>query len=403
MVMRRWAWIIGLMVAAAGCGRKQERPLGPLTPESVQTGGEYGVVGEETSPAQAPPDARPTAPGAAAGERQATYMARLGEVPLPVGSRIPVFASENVEDTRFVNTILAKVNQEVITREDILGPIRPQVRRWRKELSKDEFEERFRSVVESRLREEISARLVVQEARRRLSEQEKHEIEATLGQILKNLTSEAGSRLLLEERLRLEGKTVEEEIERHRERLLVQRYLRDRIGPGIHVTHSELLAYYEMVRPQRYQSATRMRMRLILVRKSDFADRAAALEHAKMVTRRALSGEDFAKLARQYSHDVMAGQGGDWGYVTKGAFRVRAVDDVLFTLRQGEIGPVIETLDGFYIIKAEDRQEARIVPFTEVQDQLDEEVRDRKYNAMVSRYIQELFDRAYVQVLTENL
>ena len=401
--MQRWLYVIGLTVLAVGCGRKQERPLGPLTPESVKTGGAYGVTGEETSPAQVPPGVPPPAAREAEPAGGPAYEARLSEVPLPVASRVPVFASDDADDTRLVDAILAQVNEEVITRQDILGPLRPQIRRWRKDLPKDEFEQRYRSVVESRLREEISARLVIQEARRRLSEQEKEQIEATLGQILKNLTSEAGSRLLLEERLRLEGKTVEQEIERQRERLLVQRYLRDRIGPGIHVTHSELLAYYDQVRPQRFQTPTEVRMRLIMIRKSDFPDLGAARHHAEVVAGRVRAGEDFAKLARQYSHDAMAKQGGDWGYVTKGAFRVQAVDQVLFGLKAGEVGPIVETPEALYLVKAEDRREARVVPFTEVQDQLDGEVRDRKYNAMVSRYIQELFDRAYVQVMAENL
>ena len=408
--MRYWIMFAALAaVAATGCGRKDTRPAGPITTRVTEANGRFvsaepSAVSEDVNPVVGAATVRP--PAGAPSPKPSNghgYSARLDEVPLPVPGRVPVLGPGTVENPRLVDAILAKVNDEVITREQILGPLRPEIAKWRTELPPEEFDRRVRQVVDLRLREEISARLVIQEANRRLSEQDKAQVDAMVGEIRKNRVSQAGSEALLEEKLKSEGRTVEEEMQRERERLLIQRFLRDQISPKVHVTHSDLVAYYDQVRQERYVMPTRVHMRLIVIKKSEFPDPAQALAQAQMVGGRAKAGEDFARLAKKYSQGVMAGSGGDWGYVTQGAFKVKGVDDILFSLQSGEVGPLLETEDGFYIIKAEQREAGRVVPFTEVQEDLDREVRDKQYNQIVSKYIQDLFEHSYVQVMTENL
>jgi len=413
-----WAVVAAGLVAcvASGCGRRGKE-LGSLTPQAAapsefDSGG--GAAAEEVNPVHAAqaatgkkvaelaePTGKLTQP-----DSDAEYEARLGDVALPLPKeRLPVLADMEGSGGSpvLVNTVLAEVNGEVITREDILGPIRVQMAKWRTEYSPEAFESRCRQVITMRLREEISRRLVVQEAEAELSEQEKEQIDTTLGQILKNLASEAGSALLLEEKFQREGSSIRKERERRRKELLVQQYLRRKISPTVHITHSELLNSYRQVREERYVQPTRVRLGVVAVRKSESPDVAQARAVADAAHERALKGEDFARLARRYSHGPMASNGGDWGFVTKGSFRIKAVDEVLFTLKAGEVGPLVETDEAFYIVTALARQEARTVPFTEVQDELEDEIRDRKYNETVNKYIQDLYKRGYVRVMVENI
>ncbi len=82
------------------------------------------------------------------------------------------------------------------------------------------------------------------------------------------------------------------------------------------------------------------------------------LELANQVLARALAGEDFAKLAEEYSEDpTSAANGGDLGYVTRGVF-VPEVDQAIFDdLKSGEISPeLIESQFGYHIIKKIDER-----------------------------------------------
>ena len=322
----------------------------------------------------------------------------------PIGAQSPAPAARNPESQlKMVNAVLAEVNGEVITREDILGPLRASIETWRKEQTPAEFEDTCRYQIDLGLRQEISRRLALQEAKANLSEEEKKDIEAQLTATEKNLVSVAGSKPRAEERLQQEGTTVEKEKARDREWTMTQRFLRQKVSPQIHITHSELLEYYNKVKAERYVLPDRAHVALILIKKSQSPDAEQARALAEAVQDRASRGEDFAKLATRFSHDPMASKGGDWGLVGRGAFRLKEIDAALFMLRAGEVSPVIETPDAFYILKALERQEARTVPFTEIQADLEKEVRRQKYDEALQKYIQGLYDRSYVRILYENL
>ena len=99
----------------------------------------------------------------------------------------------------------------------------------------------------------------------------------------------------------------------------------------------------------------------------------------------------------------MATKGGDWGFITQGAFKVKAVDDAVFQLGTGEVAPLIETRDAWYVAKAAAREDGRMVPLTEVQEDIEDEIREKHYNEAVNKYIQDLYKRAYVRIIAENL
>ncbi len=403
-------------LVAAGCGF-QGRELGSFSPRAAPSGNldaGSGAAREEVNPVQSSPtrlartrtseSEKPASPALRTEPtKDASYDARLEDVTLPMPPERPPVLADTGAAHVLVDTVLAEVNGEVITREDILGPLRPQMEQWRKEGSTEAFESRCREVIYLKLREAVSRLLVVQEAKAKLTEQEKEEVEATLGQTLKTLVAQSGSAQALEEKLKGDGSTLEEEKGKERDRLTVQRYLREKIAPTVHVTHSDLLNLYNEVRAERYVVPTRARLALVMIKKSEFPDTAQARALAVAVHERATRGEDFARLAARYSRDAVAEKGGDWGLVTKGSFRVKAVDEVLFGLQGGQVGPLVEADDAFYVVKALEVQPGRTVPFTEVQDELENEIRDRKYNETVSKYINDLYQRSYVRIMMDNL
>jgi len=63
-------------------------------------------------------------------------------------------------------------------------------------------------------------------------------------------------------------------------------------------------------------------------------------------------GSDFAVLARRYSQDGSAQQGGDLGWFREGQM-VRPFEAMAFAMRPGDVSPVVETEFGYHIIKLE--------------------------------------------------
>src|SRR4029450_11138382 len=96
---------------------------------------------------------------------------------------------------------------------------------------------------------------------------------------------------------------------------------------------------------------------------------------AEDMIRRAKSGEDFAKLARENSEDTAtAAQGGDLGFVGPGEM-VPQFEQAVFALKKGEISAApVRTPFGYHAIKVMDVQEGGRQPFKEVAARIKEKL-----------------------------
>lgn len=83
-----------------------------------------------------------------------------------------------------------------------------------------------------------------------------------------------------------------------------------------------------------------------------FEERTAAKKKAEDVMAQLRAApEKFADLAKQYSQDPGSkDNGGDLGYFARGAM-VKAFEDAVFKLKQGQLSSIVESSFGFHIIK----------------------------------------------------
>ncbi len=108
------------------------------------------------------------------------------------------------------------------------------------------------------------------------------------------------------------------------------------------------------------------------------------LEKAKEILARARKGEDFTKLANQYSEGPTNVKGGDLGYFTQGRM-IKEFSDAAFALKAvGDISDIIRTSYGYHIIKLTDR---RIQPYISIKALVRSEIlknkREESYKQLV--------------------
>ena len=82
-------------------------------------------------------------------------------------------------------------------------------------------------------------------------------------------------------------------------------------------------------------------------------------EKAEEILKRIKNGEDFATLAKEFSEDPSAAEGGNLGWFGKGAM-VQEFEDAAFALSPGQVSEVVKAEDGYHIIKVNDKKENEI-------------------------------------------
>jgi foldase protein PrsA len=82
-----------------------------------------------------------------------------------------------------------------------------------------------------------------------------------------------------------------------------------------------------------------------------------AKKKAEEVLAKVKAGDDFAALAKEFSDDGSAEQGGDLGEFTRGQM-VDAFEDAAFALEVGQTSDLVESEFGYHIIKLEEKIDA---------------------------------------------
>jgi hypothetical protein len=90
------------------------------------------------------------------------------------------------------------------------------------------------------------------------------------------------------------------------------------------------------------------------------AQRDSVQQLAESLRQRAASGEDFSKLAEEYSQDPgSAARGGDLGWFGRGRM-VAPFEEAAFRLEPGQVSNVVESPFGYHIIKVEERRQPEL-------------------------------------------
>lgn len=154
----------------------------------------------------------------------------------------------------------------------------------------------------------------------------------------------------------------------------------------IKVKDEELKEYYENYKPK-------VRASHILVKDE---------KTAKEVKAKLDKGEDFAKLAKEYSQDPgSASNGGDLGWFGPGKM-VKEFEDAAYQLKVGEVSDPIKTDYGYHIIKVTDKEKKK--SFNEMKDEITFEVKRSKLDpTTMQSKVDELVKDAGVEIKDKDL
>jgi peptidyl-prolyl cis-trans isomerase SurA len=297
-----------------------------------------------------------------------------------------------------VDRIVAIVNDDAITLSELNETVEPYARKIREAFYGPEQERKMLFKV----REDILNKMIDQT----LTDQESHRLdisvlESDVDQRLEKIKHE---RSLTEEDLRkalaAEGYTLEEYRKKMKEQMLRIKLINVEVKSKIAITEEEMRADYDKHKEE-YQEAKKYHLRTILIKVPDPAtteQKEDSLKRIKAIADELKAGAAFDQLARQFSDDITAKEGGDVGLFSLEELSNQFRETVRW-MKDGEISPVLETPQGYQILMVQEIQHTPRKTFkeakAEIEDRLFRKLVDEKY----AKWLQGLRERSYIKII----
>jgi peptidyl-prolyl cis-trans isomerase D len=165
----------------------------------------------------------------------------------------------------------------------------------------------------------------------------------------------------------------------------------------VSVDDAQLKAFYEEQKtktPERFLQAEQRRVRHILLPVNDPKEDAAVKAKAQSLLKRAQAGEDFSKLAKEFSQDPgSAAQGGDLGWSERKVF-VGPFGDAAFGMKVDELQGPVKTQFGYHILKLDGIQPPAVKSFDAGKAELEAEYRRNEAERLFNNAQDQLADAA---------
>jgi peptidyl-prolyl cis-trans isomerase D len=169
------------------------------------------------------------------------------------------------------------------------------------------------------------------------------------------------------------------------------------LASKVSLDDAQLKTYYDEQKvktPERFTEAEQRRVSHILLPVANPTDDAAVKTKAEGILKRAQGGEDFSKLAKEFSQDPgSAQQGGDLGWSERKVW-VAPFADAAYSMKVGEIRGPVKTQFGYHILKLEGIRPPTVKTFEQSKPDLETEYRRNEAEKLFNNAQDQLADAA---------
>lgn len=312
---------------------------------------------------------------------------------LCAGLALVLFAQ--AQDPLVLDEIVAKVNNEIITLTDLKRELEGLLRDVSQEVEDPAERQRvFEARKKSLLQSIIKNRLLIQRAEELGVAAN---IDVDVAAYLEEIRKQAGvpSLEVLDQYLKQNGTSLEQFRQRVKERMIIQAVMQQFVYSKITLLTPEIESYYEENK-DRFTEPARVTLSEILLL-TEGQDPEQVRQKAEKIKQDLEAGASFEALAREHSDGPTAENGGEIGSFNRQSMN-DALEEVAFSLEEGQVSDVIEADYGFQLIKVLERQDARPKPLSEVRNEIVQELSQKKMEPEMDEFMQSLIDMSYIYV-----
>ncbi|HYG23271.1 MAG TPA: peptidylprolyl isomerase [Verrucomicrobiae bacterium] len=222
-----------------------------------------------------------------------------------------------------------------------------------------------------------------------------------------DLKKQAGSDELFSARLKTIGLTEPELKAKMSEELTAEAVVKRELK--VEVSDEEVKKYFDE-NPGRFEKPEMVRAAHVLIGTTDPATRAPLSDEQKAakkrvaedVLKRARAGEDFAKLAKEFSEDPGSKETGGEYTFPKGQM-VPEFEGAAFSMNTNQISDLVTTQFGYHIIKTLEKIPAKKIELAEVSTEVKEFLTGQAIQKQLPEYLEKLEKASKVEILDERL
>ncbi|MDH4222592.1 MAG: peptidylprolyl isomerase [candidate division Zixibacteria bacterium] len=268
----------------------------------------------------------------------------------------PVLLSQEV-----IDQIVAIVGKDIILESELKLQLEIYLAQLGKKAADDnEMAKLRKELLEQMVNDRL---LLIQAEQDTLIKINEKEVDQTLEEQLSRIKSQFLTEEAFQEELRTEGLT---EIglkriyrDKIKEQLLRDKFVNSKFS-RVNISSREVREFYEIYRDSLPEQPESVKLSQILLKMEPSQKTLDSLKSfATDISRRALRGEDFSELAKNFSQDLSAKEGGDLGFIKRGEV-LPEFEEVAFALNPGETSELVRTLLGYHIIKSEGKNEESV-------------------------------------------
>jgi peptidyl-prolyl cis-trans isomerase SurA len=112
---------------------------------------------------------------------------------------------------------------------------------------------------------------------------------------------------------------------------------------------------------------------------------------------RLVRGADFSQIAQRYSEGQTARDGGNLGSFKRGILAPQ-LDEAVFKLQKGQITSVIQTQTGFEILRVDQHYQSGQQPLAKVENQIENKLYMEQMEPALRKYLAQLREESYITI-----
>ena len=268
-------------------------------------------------------------------------------------SPIPIFSQQNVEK------IVAIVDDDIILQSELLQYSLNLAFQMKIDPRVDQ--EKFSQLQSDVLNNMINQKIFLTKAEEDTIEVNEREVDNVLESQIDRMVNQLGSIDKLEEYMGAPINKVKRDFRDDVRNNLKVESLKAQFMRGIQISRREVNEFYDSMKDSLPDFKETVDISHILITEKPGSEaEQKALQKAREIKTKLVAGDDFEKLAGEFSEDPGSkDRGGELGFFNRGEF-IKEFEEAAFNLEPGEISDIVKTEHGFHIIQLIERQGEKI-------------------------------------------